>query len=57
MKVVRETLGHSSLTLTSDTYTSLLPQVALAATEATARLIPRQRAARTARLTSGSQAI
>jgi integrase len=57
MKVVQETLGHSSLTLTSDTYTSVLPQVALAAAEATARLIPRQRAARTAGLTSGSQAV
>ena len=28
MKVVQETLGYSSCSLTSDTYTSVLPEVA-----------------------------
>jgi integrase-like protein len=54
MKVVQEMLGHSSITLTSDTYTSVLPEVAREAAEAAARLIPRQKAKRTAGLTSGS---
>ncbi|MFI7101923.1 tyrosine recombinase XerC [Streptomyces sp. NPDC050161] len=53
MKVVQEMLGHSSITITSDTYTSVLPEVAREAAEAAARLVPRQ-AARTAGLTSGS---
>ena len=53
MKVVQEMLGHSSITLTSDTYTSVLPEVARAAAEAAAKLVPRQR---TAGLTTGSQA-
>ncbi|GIF09499.1 site-specific integrase [Actinoplanes siamensis] len=42
MKVVQEMLGHSSLSLTSDTYTSVLPEVARRAVEAAARLIPRK---------------
>jgi hypothetical protein len=42
MKVVSETLGHSSLGITSDTYT-VFPQVAQAAAEATAALVPRAR--------------
>lgn len=46
-------LGHSSITITSDTYTSVLPEVARKAAEAAVRLVPRQ-AARTAGLTSGS---
>ena len=37
LKVVQETLGHSSITLTSDTYTSVYPAVAAAAA-----LVPRQ---------------
>ena len=53
MKVVQEMLGHSSITLTSDTYTSVLPEVARAAAEAAVKLVPRQR---TAGLTTGSQA-
>jgi len=56
MKVVQEMLGHSSYTLTSDTYTSVLPEVAREAAEAAARLIPRRKRARTAGLTSGTQA-
>ncbi len=31
MKVVQETLGHSSIGLTADTYTSVYPQVAVEA--------------------------
>jgi len=41
IKVVQETLGHSSSAITRDTYTSVLSEVARAAAEATARMIPR----------------
>jgi integrase len=41
LKVVQETLGHSSITITSDTYTSVYPAVAAAATDAAAALVPR----------------
>ena len=41
LKVVQETLGHSSITLTSDTYTSVYPAVAAAAADAAAALAPR----------------
>jgi len=41
MKVVSEQLGHSSLAITADTYTSVLPAVARAAAEAVAGVIPR----------------
>ncbi|MEU7813146.1 tyrosine-type recombinase/integrase [Pseudonocardia sp. NPDC049154] len=44
MKVVQETLGHSSVTLTADTYTSVCHDVAASAAEAVAALIPRARA-------------
>lgn len=47
MKVVQETLGHSSSALTSDTYTSVYPTVAAEAAEATAALVPRQPGGRT----------
>ncbi|MFG2756770.1 tyrosine-type recombinase/integrase [Streptomyces wuyuanensis] len=40
MKVVQEMLGHSSITITSDTYTSVLPEVARKAAEDAARLVP-----------------
>ena len=40
LKVVQAMLGHSSYTVTSDTYTSVLPEVAREAAEAVARLIP-----------------
>ncbi len=33
-------LGHSSITITADTYTSVLPEVARAAAEAAARMVP-----------------
>lgn len=42
MKVVSEQLGHSSLAITADTYTSVLPAVARAAAEAVAGVIPRR---------------
>jgi integrase len=42
MKVVSEQLGHSSLAITADTYTSILPAVARAAAEAVAGVIPRR---------------
>ena len=37
LKVVQEMLGHSSIVLTADTYTSVLPEVAHTAAEKTAR--------------------
>lgn len=40
-KVVSETLGHSTIGLTLDTYTSVFPQVATEAAERTAALVPR----------------
>jgi hypothetical protein len=36
-------MRHSTLVLTSDTYTSLLPEVDRAAAEAAAKLVPRAR--------------
>ncbi|MFS8204326.1 hypothetical protein ACLVWQ_37350 (plasmid) [Streptomyces sp. CWNU-52B] len=36
--------GHSSITITADTYTSLLPEADLAIAEAAARFVPRARA-------------
>ena len=39
LKVVQEMLGHSSIVLTADTYTSVLPDVAHAAAEKVADLI------------------
>jgi hypothetical protein len=45
LKVVSEQLGHSSLAITADTYTSVLPAVARAAAEAVADVIPRRAAA------------
>jgi hypothetical protein len=40
---IQEMLGHSSITITADTYTSLLPEADLAIAEAAARLVPRAR--------------
>ncbi|MFF9339389.1 tyrosine recombinase XerC [Streptomyces sp. NPDC014773] len=40
---IKETLRHSTITLTSDTYTSLLPEVDRAVAEAAAALVPRSR--------------
>ncbi|UUU33243.1 tyrosine-type recombinase/integrase [Streptomyces sp. CA-210063] len=44
LKDVQEMLGHSSIIITADTYTSLLPEADLAIAEAAARLVPRARA-------------
>jgi integrase len=46
LKVVQEMLGHSSVVLTGDTYTSVLPEVARAAAEGTAALIRNARGTR-----------
>jgi integrase len=41
LKVVSEMLGHSTIAITADTYTSVLPEVAREAAEAAARIVPR----------------
>jgi integrase len=41
MKVIQEMLGHASLSVTSDLYSSVLPDLALSAAEAAAALVPR----------------
>lgn len=43
MKVVSETLGHRQYSFTADTYTSVVPELAAAAAEATVAIIPRRR--------------
>ncbi|MDT0346426.1 tyrosine-type recombinase/integrase [Streptomyces litchfieldiae] len=40
-KIVAETLGHSDTRITREVYQSVLPEVALQAAEATARMVPR----------------
>jgi len=42
MKVVSHMLRHSSITITADTYTSVLPSTARAAAEAAAAIVPRR---------------
>ena len=39
LKVVQDQLGHSTITLTADTYTSVLPETARTAAEHTATLL------------------
>ena len=39
LKVVQDQLGHSTITLTADTYTSVLPETARAAAERTAEIL------------------
>jgi integrase len=41
-KDIQEMLGHANLNFTSDTYTSVLPQLARANAEATAKIVPRK---------------
>ncbi|MFD5427447.1 tyrosine-type recombinase/integrase [Streptomyces sp. NPDC127084] len=41
IKVVQERLGHSSRQITSDTYTSVLPQLLTAEAESTSAVVPR----------------
>jgi integrase len=43
LKVVQEMLGHSSITITADTYASVLPESARAAAEGVAGILPRGR--------------
>ena len=42
MKVVQETLGHANLATTTNTYTSVYPDVALAAAKAASAIVPRR---------------
>jgi integrase len=44
VKLVHDRLGHSTSTITRDVYTSVLPEVARAAAESAAAMIPRRRA-------------
>jgi integrase len=41
LKVVQELLGHSSITITADTYTHVLPELARDTAEAAAAIVPR----------------
>lgn len=41
MKTIQETLGHSTLVLTANTYTSLFPEIAHEAAERAAAIVPR----------------
>jgi integrase len=43
LKVIQSMLGHSSLSFTMDTYTSVVPELHHAAAEAVAALVPRRR--------------
>jgi integrase len=45
IKIVQETLRHSSRVITSDLYTSVLPELAYAAAEASVKLVPRTKSA------------
>ncbi|WP_406305163.1 hypothetical protein OHA61_26750 [Streptomyces sp. NBC_00885] len=42
IKVVQEKLGHSSRQITSDTYTSVLPELLRAEAESTLSVVPRE---------------
>jgi integrase len=42
LKAIQATLGHSTLSLTANTYTSVLPQLGRAAAEAVAGVVPRR---------------
>lgn len=53
MKVIQEMLGYASLNVTSDLYSSVLPELAESAAEATTALVPRA-AVGTAKDLSGS---
>jgi hypothetical protein len=45
LKVVQDLLGHSSITITADTYAHVLPELARETAEAAARIVPRTRRA------------
>ena len=55
LKVVQEILGHSMLSLTADTYTSVYPEVVASAAEAAAILVPRKSVTGTGVVTPLSQ--
>lgn len=55
LKLIQEMLGHSSIKLTMDTYTSVLPEALHEAAEAAAGLVPRGTNKRPARGKSGRQ--
>lgn len=44
LKTVQELLGHSTIAITADTYTHVLPELARETAEATAQLVPRRNA-------------
>ncbi|MGH4009926.1 MAG: tyrosine-type recombinase/integrase [Pseudonocardiaceae bacterium] len=45
LKIVQDLLGHSSITITADTYAHVLPELARETAEAAARIVPRTRGA------------
>ncbi len=55
MKEVQVLMRHSSIAITADTYTSILPEVASGLAEAMAAMVPRKVAHGTGGLPSGSQ--
>ena len=46
IKIVQEMLGHSTSAFTRDVYTSVVPEIATAAAEAVAAIVPRKATAR-----------
>ena len=44
-QIVQDLLGHSSITITADTYAHVLPELARDTAEAAARIVPRTRRA------------
>jgi hypothetical protein len=42
IKIVQEMLGHSTSSVTRDVYTSVVPEIATAAAEAVAAIVPRK---------------
>jgi hypothetical protein len=55
LKIVQDQLGHSTITLTADTYTSVLPETARAAADSTAALLFPASARHAAREQPGSR--
>ncbi|WP_424536696.1 tyrosine-type recombinase/integrase [Sphaerisporangium viridialbum] len=57
MKIVSAMLRHSSLSITADTYTTVMPEVAHEAAEAIAALVPRKVAVGEASETAGPPSV
>jgi integrase len=57
LKTVSEMLGHSTIVITADTYTSVLPEVARQAAESAAAIVPRNRRPNTDPYVNGSAPI